>query len=193
MPKSKVSNEDDAILIKRAKSGDPQSFGVLYERYATDIYRFIRAQIPDQLEAEDLTANTFLKAWDGLRRYRERGFPFSSFLYRIARNTLIDHWRKQNREIQSSGLIFADLENEPSGSRGNPQNRIELQVFWQVIHELPENYRTVLVYRFINDLNPREIAAIMGKSVGSVRVLQHRALKAARKLIVEVDIFHEES
>lgn len=192
MPDSQVSNDDDATLIQRAKSGDPQSFGVLYERYANDIFRFVRAQIPDHLEAEDLTATVFLKAWDALGRYREQGYPFSSFLYRIARTTLVDRWRKQKKEIPTSGHPLDDYEDGLKSSQGNPQLRPDSQALWQVLHKLPEDYRVVLVYRFLNELSPLEIARIMGKSEGAVRVLQHRALRTARKLLVEAGVKHEQ-
>lgn len=191
MPDSQVSYEDDATLIQWAKSGDPQSFGILYERYASDIYRFIRAQVPDNLEAEDLTATVFMKAWDALGRYREQGFPFSSFLYRIARTTLVDHWRKKKKEIPTSGYPLDELEDGLKSSQGNPQMQPDVQLLWQVLHRLPEDYRVVLVYRFLNELSPREIARLMGKSEGAVRVTQHRALKAARKLLVEVGVKHD--
>jgi len=191
MPDLKVSYEDDATLIQRAKSGDPQSFGVLYERYASDIYRFIRAQIPDDLEAEDLTATVFMKAWNALGRYREQGFPFSAFLYRIARTSLVDRWRKQKTEIPTSGSPLDDFEDGFKSSQDHVQRASDAQVLWQVLHKLPEDYRVVLVYRFMNELSPREIARVMGKSEGAVRVLQHRALKVARKLLVEIGVKHE--
>ena len=191
MPDSQVSYEDDATLIQRAKSGDSFAFGVLYERYANDIYRFIRAQIPDDLEAEDLTATVFLKAWGALERYREQGFPFSSFLYRIARTTLVDRWRKQKKEIPTSEYPLEDVGDEFASVQGNPQARFEAQVLMQVLQKLPEDYRIVLVYRFINALSPREIAGLMGKSEGAVRVTQYRALRAARELLVEAGVKHE--
>lgn len=191
MPDIQGSYENDATLIQRAKSGDPQSFGVLYERYANDIYRFIRAQIPDDLEAEDLTATVFMKAWDALGRYKEQGFPFSAFLYRIARTTLVDRWRKQKKEIPTSAHPLDDFDEGMESSQGNPQIGSDAQVLWQVLHKLPEDYRVVLVYRFINELSPQDIARLMGKSEGAVRVTQHRALRAARKLLVEIGVKHE--
>jgi RNA polymerase sigma-70 factor (ECF subfamily) len=185
MPDPRISKEGDAALVQEAKRGDEQSFGVLYERYAADIYRFLRAQLPDNLEAEDLTAEVFLKAWDAMGRFRERGFPFSAFLYKIARNTLIDHWRKQKRVLQESSLQPEGIEGFANGNISNPDPELETSSVQQVLRKLPEDYRMVLVYRFINQLTPAEIAAIMNRSEGAVRVLQHRALRAARKLLVE--------
>ena len=180
MPDSQASKVDDPTLVKQAKSGDVGAFGTLYERYAADIYRFVRAQLPDSMEAEDLTSEVFFRAWGALWRYRERGYSFSAFLYKIARNALIDHWRKLGKEGSSPRLGMDEVTNPLVDPGERYAQEQEIQVLWRVLSTMREDYRAVLVLRFINGLTPREISPILGRSEGAVRVLQHRALAAIR-------------
>jgi RNA polymerase sigma-70 factor (ECF subfamily) len=172
---------DDAALVEQAKSGETEAFGVLYERYAASIYRFLCAQLPDDFEAEDLTAEVFLRAWGSLHRYRERGFPFSTFLFKVARNALIDHWRKTRLDPRRSLDELGDLPARVLGPGElliGVQDRQDLR---EALAGLREDYRLVLVLRFINELSSLEVSRVMGRSEGAVRVLQHRALQALRK------------
>ena len=90
MPDSRIA--DDARLVKRAKNGDAEAFGRLHDRYAESIFRFLNARLNNRMDAEDLFGEVFLRAWHALPRYRQQGFPFSAYLFRIARNLLIDHY-----------------------------------------------------------------------------------------------------
>ena len=189
MPDSGSPILDDSTLIQQSKSGNVYAFGILYERYATDIYRFLRAQLPESHEAEDLTSEVFIKAWISLNRYRERGYPFSAYLYKIARNTLIDHWRKKRKENRPIVMEVSHV-NLDDPRHIFEQNQ-ELQELWLVLGRLREDYRSVLVLRFINGLAPGDIAAIMGRSEGAVRVLQHRALAVLRQKILRLHLGDE--
>jgi RNA polymerase sigma-70 factor (ECF subfamily) len=181
MPESPSSNCDDATLVKQAKSGDSRAFGTLYERYAADIYRFLNAQLPNYVEAEDLTSDVFLRAWQSLPRYRERGYSFSAYLYKIARNALIDHWRKKKKDGRVVDLPLDDLYGETTDSGDRVIRYQENETLRRALNELKADYRSVLVLRFINGLTILEIASIMGRSEGAIRVLQHRALLAVRR------------
>ena len=181
MPEAPLSDRDDAALVKQAKSGDPQAFGILYQRYARNIYRFFCAQLPETLVAEDLTSDVFLRAWGALPRYRDRGFPFSAFLYKIARNALTDYRRKRSKEVSRSRGYVDSLPDE-NLKVGDQIIKLQAhQHLWLMLSEMRENYRSVLVLRFINGLPTREVSRILGKSEGSVRVLQHRALNVLRE------------
>jgi RNA polymerase sigma-70 factor (ECF subfamily) len=183
MPEAPHPDLDDADLIKQAKSGSTRAFGILYERYALSIYRFLRVQLQETLAAEDLTSEVFLKAWDALPRYRERGYPFSAFLFRIARNAVIDYQRKRIKEISESQRLIDFL---PNGSPAVSDQMVRDQThegLWKLLDEIGDGYRSVLVLRFINGLSIAEIAKILKRSQGAVRVLQHRGLKALREKI----------
>jgi RNA polymerase sigma-70 factor (ECF subfamily) len=183
MPETPDLDLNDASLVKQAKSGDTQAFGLLYQRYAENILRFFFAQLPDMLDAEDLTSEVFLRAWGALPRYRERGYPFSAFLFRIARNALIDHQRKKTKEVNKSQKLIESLASDNMKISDRIFEKQTHQYLWRYLNEIRDNYRSVLVLRFINDLSTREVAKILKCSEGSVRVMQHRGLKALREKI----------
>ena len=85
---------DDEQLIKQVKNGDTEAFGVLYEQYVEMVFRYVYSHLDNRTDAEDLTEEIFLRAWRALPKYDERGLPFSAFLFRIARNSLIDFYRQ---------------------------------------------------------------------------------------------------
>jgi len=180
----KLSEHEDALLIQQAKDGDADAFGELYERYAESLFRFVYSQTFDRLDAEDITAEVFLRAWRSLSRYKERGFSFSAYLFRIARNVLIDNRRKRKPVSMVSDEEVAHIPDAanpgPSAILASKMQHTELV---QILDQLREDYRTVLVLRFLNELSPEATAEVMGRSVGAVRVLQHRALSSLRKLM----------
>jgi RNA polymerase sigma-70 factor (ECF subfamily) len=84
----------DAQLIERAKRGDHQSFGKLYERYIDAMFRYVRSRVDDVQTAEDITEAVFLRSFEAISKYREKGLRYSAYLYQVARNLLIDHYRR---------------------------------------------------------------------------------------------------
>lgn len=179
-----VQELDDAVLIQKAKDGDAEAFGDLYERYAESVFRFIYSQTSNRFDAEDLTGDVFLRAWQSLTRYEERGFSFSAYLFRIARNVMIDRSRKLKpvSELPEDEISVGEmpLSSEPSTIFAAKLQHNELV---KTLGKLREDYRTVLVLRFFNNLSTEETSDVMGRSKGSVRVLQHRALSALRQLL----------
>ncbi|MBI3160058.1 MAG: RNA polymerase sigma factor [Chloroflexi bacterium] len=177
----KGSNE--AELLAKAQAGDTQAFGELYDRYFDEIYRFLNAQVWRSEDAEDLAIEAFTRAWEYLPRYRDRGHSFSAFLYSVARNALIDHYRRRKTraglEVEADDA-FPDTADLPEDQILLQRQRRELI---NALSDLPPDYRQVLVLRFINEEPLEDIARILRRSEGAVRVLQHRALKALRKIL----------
>lgn len=171
---------DDEQLIQQIKNGDTEAFGVLYEQYAEMIFRYIYAHLENRLDAEDLTEEIFLRAWRALPKYDERGLPFSAFLFRIARNSLIDYYR-QHKTVQS--IDDMELQAHEAGPEEAVAASIESHDLRKTISELREDYRNVLIFRFLSGLSPDETAQVMQRSVGAVRVLQHRALSSLKSLL----------
>jgi RNA polymerase sigma-70 factor (ECF subfamily) len=174
---------DEPVLLKNAQKGDTEAFGVIYERYALRVFRYLYAHISDRMDAEDLTEETFLRAWRSLRDYNQRGAPFFAFLIRIARNALIDHYRnKPQPEGDLSGMenYLRDPLPEPGEQALVNSIHGELRMH---LGQLRDEYREVLVARFLLGLTPEETAKIMGKSQGAIRVLQHRALASLKTQI----------
>ena len=180
--------EKDCELIRRAQRGDQHAFGDLYVTHAPAIFRYLFAHLQNSMDAEDLTGEVFLKAWKSLPKYTERGAPFLAFLFRIARNALVDHYRHNNR-LEHKAPEEMDgykVENmpEPVETVGR---RLEHQKILGVMSQLRPDYQSVLTLRFISELSPEEIAQVMNRSVGAIRVLQHRALAALRLEIDKMD------
>jgi len=188
MPDTETHQLADSTLVQQAVSGDTQAFGLLYERYAAGIFRFLCAQLPDQFEAEDLTSEVFLRAWRSLPRYRERGNPFSAYLFRIARNAVIDYRRKANERRSSSLQQVSEIPDGRISPVDYVSNLQDHQKLREILDELREPYRIVLVLRLINGFSTSEVAKIMKRSEGAVRVLQHRALNALREKIKRNDV-----
>ena len=177
---------DDVQLLKIAKEGEPEAFGELYERYAQVIFRFFYANLNNRFDAEDLTEEVFLRALRSLPKYRDQGFPFPAFLFRIAQNALVDHYRRSGRSAHDISTD-SDDEIQIPDDRPDPAesatSNLQHQELRKVLDQLREDYRNVLVLRFLNELSPEETAQVMERSVGAVRVLQHRALAALRNML----------
>jgi RNA polymerase sigma-70 factor (ECF subfamily) len=176
--------DKDHELIKRAQRGDQNAFGDLYETHAPVIFRYLFAHLGNSMDAEDLTCEVFLKAWQSLPNYIERGVPFLAFLFRIARNALVDHYRQNNRLEHKT---LDDMDGYKAEGVKEPvdmvSSQMEHQQILRVLSKLRPDYQYVLTLRFISELSPVETAQVMKRSVGAIRVLQHRALTALREEI----------
>jgi RNA polymerase sigma-70 factor (ECF subfamily) len=171
---------DDEQIVQKVKNGDTESFGVLYEQYAEMIFKYVYSHLDGRQDAEDLTEEIFLRAWRALPKYDERGLPFSAFLFRIARNSLIDYYR-QKKPVQS--LDDIEIQSQQKGPEEAVYQILDNKDLRDTIAELREDYRNVVIFRFLSGLSPEETAQIMQRSVGAVRVLQHRALTALKNLL----------
>jgi RNA polymerase sigma-70 factor (ECF subfamily) len=175
------SLDNDHELIKQAQQGDQHAFGDLYEIHAPVIYRYLFAHLDSSMDAEDLTGEVFLKAWQSLPKYIERGVPFLAFLFRIAHNILVDHYRQTNRmDPKSPDEMDGYKEEDCVEPVDVVGSQMEHQHILNVLSKLSTDYRMVLTLRFINELSPEETALVMNRSSGAIRVLQHRALSALR-------------
>jgi RNA polymerase sigma-70 factor (ECF subfamily) len=181
------SLDKDHELIERAQRGDQHAFGDLYATHAPVIFRYLFAHLDNSMDAEDLTGEVFLKAWQSLPTYIERGVPFLAFLFRIARNALVDHYRQNNRLEHKT---LEDMDGYKAEGVTEPIDMVSSQmehqqILW-VLSRLRPDYQYVLTLRFISELSPEETAQVMKRSVGAIRVLQHRALAALRDEIEKI-------
>jgi len=179
--RSLASDSREDLLVDRARRGDSDAFGQLYELHLDRIYRYVVFRVASPTEAEDLTEHVFLKAWEAIRRYENRGLPFAAWIYRLAHNAVIDHYRVKRPSTPIDETF--DLEDE----KQDVVTAIELQVdnaeLRNAIQHLTPTHQTVVLLRFVEGLSHAEVGRILGKSEGAVRVIQHRALAAmARQL-----------
>ena len=169
----------DASLIERAQHGDREAFGDLYEQHLDAIYRYLYYRVSDQHEAEDLTEMVFLKAWQALPRYRPGEAPFTSWLYRIAHNLLVDRLRVRKEHMP----LDDDLSDDAPSLETHLTQHEQSQALHRALACLNEQQQQVLTLRFISDLSHAETAQVMRRSEAAVRVIQHRALAALRRLL----------
>jgi RNA polymerase sigma-70 factor (ECF subfamily) len=176
----------EGALIKASIEGDGKAFEALYVHYMDAIYRYIFFRVGDELQAEDLTEETFVRAWEALPNYKHRKYPFSSWLYRIAHNLVIDHYRRKKPVPISNGLMRTY--SNPNESLDHIVDRKhEIQLLVKAVGQLNELEREIVLLRFVEGLSHKEIASMVGKSQSSCRVTLHRALKTLRSILVELE------
>lgn len=167
-------------LIQSAVGGDSSAFGSLYDHYQPAIYRFIAIKVGSREEAEDITHQVFLSAWTKVRSYRHRGHPFSSWLYQIARNMVIDHYRAR-RDTVSLDKLDPESSLIPAVAHVDVEAKMQLEKVHRAVSELKPEYQDVIILRFVEDLPLKEVSAILKKSEGAVKLAQHRAVRALRE------------
>jgi RNA polymerase sigma-70 factor (ECF subfamily) len=178
-----VPQDDERQLIEQARRGDRGALGELYQRHVDAIYRYVHLRVGDAAVAEDLTAEVFLRALEGLKGYRYTGAPFVAWLYRIAYARTVDHWRRAGRRQEvalSDGIPTVDADPEVITDA-----RRERAGLVAAVRRLTDAQQQVIILRFVEGMRLAEVAAVMHKTVGAVKALQHRALAALARLMDE--------
>lgn len=162
-----------------------KEFGKLYDQYVGKIYRFVFLRVNSTETAQDLTSETFVRAWDRFKAgsSRPKVENWAAFLYQIARNLVIDFYREKG-EIQT---ISASYVADP-----NPALNLEERAFFnsdmeqvkKSLSQLGEEHQEVIIWRYLDGLSNKEIAEILDKPEVTVRVIIHRALEALRKTLI---------
>jgi RNA polymerase sigma-70 factor (ECF subfamily) len=174
---------EEEQAVARALAGDVAAFGDLYERYLDDIYRYVYYRVNSQEEAEDLSELIFLRAWSALDENPPREAPFLLWLYRIARNAVVDHYRARTDRV---GLeAAAHIPDPVDGPEEMVACRESIAELRQAMQQLSEDHQEVLVYRFIVGLSHAETALVMTRSEQAVRALQYRAIVTLRSLLTD--------
>lgn len=183
---------DQYLVLQVVNRQDRAAFGELYEQYAELIRRFIRLRVSRVEDADDLAAEVFVKAWNHLTRMKsdavlptpQKVNNFRAYVYKIARNEVIDFYRAQGRIPQTISLDEPEYPIDIADTREDPFLQ-QLAAFDRTfvidcVKKLQEGYRDVLTMRYLDELSMAEIADIIGKTKGNVRVLIHRGVKALR-------------
>jgi RNA polymerase sigma-70 factor (ECF subfamily) len=185
---SAVGGDDSAVLaeweiVRRAQAYEEDALQSLYEVYYPKVYNYAFLQLGDVQAAEDLSADVMLKMVESIRSYKFKGLPFSAWLFRIARNRLIDLHRRRKRRGE------VDLSESIAGTLASPQvmaeRAIERGQIQVALKHLTDEQRQVIVLKFIEGFDNRSIGSIMGRSEGAIKSLQHRALGALRRILYE--------
>jgi RNA polymerase sigma-70 factor (ECF subfamily) len=180
---------DDAALerlVDDARSGDPRAFGRLFDHYHGPVYRYIVSRVHRPSDAEDLTQLVFMKVLEALPRYQSRGIPFGGWLFRLARNAVIDHVRTHRDHADLEAAVL-----RPGADAGPEEIVAVRQAFDEVaaaLEALTDEQREAIALRFFAGLSAREAAEVMGKQEGTVRGLQFRAIAAMRRSLGVEDL-----
>jgi len=159
--------------LDRLRAGDPEAWARLFEATHRAVYRAALVQVRDPHLAEDVMAQVYLEAFAGIRRYRDRGRPFAAWLLTIARQRAVDALRKRQRELRR-------LSTQTPPAADEEVQLTESSVLLGALETLTPEQREVLHLRFVEDLSLEQTAAVMGRSVGAVKALQHRAILRLR-------------
>jgi RNA polymerase sigma-70 factor, ECF subfamily len=188
MPRSTSTETDTDSLIAAAARGDRDAFGQLYEEHALRVFRHAYFLTGDPVLAEDLTAQTFLKALEAISRYEDRGVPFIAWLLRIAGNLVINHRKSQKNGFHAPLPETLEDDHPESLPEESCEAKVDGKRVWEEVRKLPYEQRQVIVMRFIDDLPYPDVATVLGKTVGAVRVIQFRALANLRQMMQEEEV-----
>ncbi|CAN5657891.1 N/A [soil metagenome] len=173
---------DDAALerlVAEARAGDAWAFGRLFDHYHLPIHRYIASRVHRPADVEDLTQLVFVKALEALPRYESRGIPFGGWLFRLARNTVIDHVRTRHEHADLDAV--AGHAGREAGPEEVAVTRQDLDAMGAALATLTDEQRDAISLRFFAGLSAREAAVVMGKQEGTVRGLTFRAIAALRR------------
>jgi RNA polymerase sigma-70 factor, ECF subfamily len=166
-------------LVTEAQAGNAEAFGAIFDAYVGPIHRFIASRVNRPSDAEDLTQLVFVKALEALPRYEARGIPFGGWLFRLARNAIIDQIR--TRKDHLSLLAAETRETEDAGPEARAALRDDLERVAEALRDLTDDQREVIELRFFAGLSELEAATAMGRQEGTIRGLQFRAIAALRR------------
>lgn len=176
----------ERALAAQACRGDRRAFAELYNQYIDKIYRYVYYRVGQSSDAEDITSQTFLKAWDAIGDYEWRDHPFGAWLFRIAHNLVVDYHRAR-RDVVSLDDATPQLESKASRDNLRPEGVLATMLasdrIRRALSRLTEEQQQVLILRFFEGLSTGETALLMGKRRGAIRGLQFRALAALRELL----------
>jgi RNA polymerase sigma-70 factor (ECF subfamily) len=179
----------DAQLLSLAVAGDADAFGDLYERYLDAIYHYVFYRVNGRQEAEDMTEAIFLRAWQALDTNPPHEAPFRLWLYRIAHNAVVDHYRTRKEQVGlEAAAHLADPKESPEASVARRERAEALK---RAIMQMKEDHQEVLTCRFIVGLSHAETAVVMSRSEEAARALQYRAVNALRKRLIIQGSIHE--
>jgi RNA polymerase sigma-70 factor (ECF subfamily) len=166
-------------LMEKAAAGDKEAFSLLYKEYFVPIFRYIYLRLRDTETAEDLAQNVFVKVFKKIKFYKNKNRPPLAYFFTVARNNLIDHWR---RNKNAAPLELTDEALLVSGDHGREMDdRMGKERIKKILDCLPEDQKEAMILKYINELDNKEISFILKKKEDAVRQLHCRALKKIRQ------------
>lgn len=178
------TNQDPQKLMRLAKSGDKEAFDQIYEIYFVPVFRYLYARTKNKECAQDLSQEVFFKAFRKISLFKVSKAHPLSFFFTIARNTLIDYYRKKKDIlIDDENLVFGNIADKNQEMAKKQLFSNDDRLVYGLIDQLPPSYQEVIRLKYIEDLTNNEIASRLGKSGDNVRQIHCRALKKLRKIL----------
>ncbi len=175
-----MTDQEINQAFQKAQKQDREAFGLIYDHFSGKLYKFIFFRVGHKELADVLLADTFVKAWTKIETLATAQ-AFAGWLYQIAKNNIIDYYRVKKSTIDLNEV--AELLEDSASPVDEANLKMEHRVLLQLLDQLPEDQQQVIQYKFFEDLDNIEIAHIMGKSEGSIRVIQHRAINRLKELL----------
>jgi RNA polymerase sigma-70 factor (ECF subfamily) len=166
--------------FEKAQKLDREAFGQIYDHFSEKLYKFIYFRVGHKEIAEDILADTFVKAWTRIQQVNSPK-AFTGWLYKIAKNNIIDYYRVKKITIDLNEVV--DVLEDLASPIDEVNLIIEQRIVIELIESLPSDQQEVIRYKFFEELENIEIAHIMDKSEGSIRVIQHRAVNKLKELL----------
>ena len=182
--KSRMPLPNERQLVLQAQAGNSEAFGQLYDAYMERIYRFVYFRVEDQQTAEDITSQVFLKAWSNLDRFSFDRTPYLAWLYTIAHNAVIDHYRTRKVTAALDDVQLSQQDHAEAVENGIDLSA-EMKSIKEALHTLTDDQQKVLTLKFIEGMSNTEIAHQLGKREGAIRALQMRGLQALARQLEE--------
>lgn len=179
-PRNKIREK---VLAAKLNAGDSDAYADVYNDFVERIYRYIYFKVSHREEAEDLTSEVFIRGWEYVYRYKKRIGSLNAFFYQIARNVVVDFYRRQSRIdiINDAELMKKIHDSRQQKLLAEIENEISLNEIGRILKTLKEEYREVILLRYVEELSISEISEILNRSKGAVRILIHRAMDVLKK------------
>lgn len=175
-----MTEEELKLTLEACQAGDTAAFGRIYDHFAARLYKFIFFRVGHKEIAEDILADSFIKAWTKIRQINSAK-AFSAWIFQIAKNNIIDYYR-----VRKSTIAIEEVEQileDATSPIDETDLRLDQKRILNALTHLPSDQQQVIRYKFFEDLTNAEIAQIMGKTEGSVRVIQHRAIVRLQEML----------
>jgi RNA polymerase sigma-70 factor (ECF subfamily) len=185
-----VNTHEEQVLVLAAQRGDEQAFGELYDAYVDRIYRYIYYRVSTPEIAQDLTSEVFLRMVEGLPGYQYRQLPLLAWLYRIAHSRIVDHYRRSRHRANDEDIEALNLgtETDLDGAMMTSYHQQEVR---NALSLLTDEQQQVIVLRFIEGHSLQKTADLLGKTIGAVKVMQHRALQSLNRVLAQRGVVYE--
>lgn len=177
-------HQDLKKLVEKAQAGDLSAYGLIYDQLYNGIFSYVLHQVGSRAQSEDITAGVFLGALEKLDGFQWRGAGFRAWLYRIARNDVLDHFRKRGRSAGEVPLAAEALE-QPADVQveDEAESNWDRQELLGAVKSLSDDQQQVILLKLVGNLSNRQIGEVISKNEGAVKALQHRALMRLRKIL----------